>query len=152
MKLGVDAYHKEVFTDDEDPMSLSCSRHVHKNFETTYRRMLKNPANWGKIYVTFHYLQLWGHEMYRDVVWKAVKEYWESLGEGHVGNAFGNQHMDKHGKWRYGVVPYSRPLDNQALECNNHHLIKEPLRNDQRASAAAVDAAVDAANDASTAT
>jgi hypothetical protein len=146
MKRGVDAYHKEMFADDQNTVSCSCSIHVHGKFETTYRNMLKNKANWGKIHQTFYYLQMWGHEMYRGAVWKGIKQYWKSLGEGHMGDAFERVHIDKDGNWRYGVLPYGIPLDNQALECMNHHNVKEPLRNKQRAVAAqAVAAATQAA-------
>jgi hypothetical protein len=84
--------------------------------------------------------------MYRGAVWKGIKQYWKSLGEGHMGDAFERVHIDKHGNWRYGAIPYGIPLDNQALECMNHHNVKEPLRNKQRAVAAqAVAAATQAA-------
>ena len=145
MKRGVAAYHRESFTDDETPVSLSCSVHVRNNFHTTYKRMLRNPRNWVHLNRTFDYLKLWGHEMYRDAVWNGVKEYWKSLGEGHVAEAFEAEHITKNGNWRFGVIPYGRPLDNQALECSNHHVVKEPLRNAQRAATAAANVAAAAA-------
>lgn len=97
-----------------------------KNVPAMIRKHHVSAENAVVIRRDIHRLRLFPPPIFKRV-WNAVRDHWNSIGEGEFTEAFETNHVAKNSGWQAGYFGFGLPSHNNSLESDNRHGVRAQI-------------------------